>query len=60
MFSEFNSYYLKDKKKVLPCAAMLTGEYGVKNMYVGVPVIIGSKGIEKIIDQLHHAFLPIL
>ncbi|MBF87292.1 MAG: malate dehydrogenase [Pelagibacterales bacterium] len=41
--------YLKDKKKVLPCAAMLTGEYGVKNMYVGVPVIIGSKGIEKII-----------
>ena len=41
--------YLKDKKKVLPCAAMLNGEYGIKNMYVGVPVVIGEKGIEKII-----------
>ena len=41
--------YLKDRKKVLPCAAMLNGEYGIKNMYVGVPVVIGSKGIEKII-----------
>ena len=41
--------YLKDKKKVLPCAAMLNGEYGIKNMYVGVPVVIGSKGIEKIL-----------
>ena len=41
--------YLKDKKKVLPCAAMLNGQYGIKNMYVGVPVVIGSKGIEKIL-----------
>ena len=41
--------YLKDKKKVLPCAAMLNGEYGIKNMYVGVPVVIGEKGIEKVI-----------
>jgi len=41
--------YLKDRKKVLPCAAMLNGEYGIKNMYVGVPVVIGSKGIEKVI-----------
>ena len=41
--------YLKDKKQVLPCAAYLKGEYGVKGMYVGVPVIIGKKGVEKII-----------
>ena len=42
--------YLKDKKKVLPCAAMLNGEYGVKGMYVGVPVVIGKQGIEKVIE----------
>jgi malate dehydrogenase len=42
--------YLKDKKRVLPCAALLTGQYGVKDMYVGVPVVIGSKGVEKIIE----------
>jgi len=41
--------YLKDRKKVLPCAAMLNGEYGIKNMYVGVPVVIGEKGVEKVI-----------
>ncbi len=41
--------YLKDKKRVLPCAAYLNGEYGVKGLYVGVPVIIGKKGVEKII-----------
>ena len=35
---------------VLPCAAFLKGEYGVKNLYVGVPVIIGSKGVEKVIE----------
>ena len=40
--------YLKDQKKLLPCAAYLSGEYGVKNLYAGVPVIIGSKGVEKI------------
>ena len=40
--------YLKDKKRVLPCAAYLNGEYGVKNLYAGVPVIIGSSGVEKI------------
>jgi malate dehydrogenase len=39
---------LKDKKKVLPCAAYLEGEYGVKDLFVGVPVKIGSRGIEKI------------
>ena len=42
--------YLKDKKRILPCAAKLNGEYGVKGLYIGVPVIIGSKGVEKIID----------
>ena len=41
--------YLKDKKRVLPCAAYLNGEYGVKGLYVGVPVVIGKKGVEKVI-----------
>ena len=41
--------YLKDHKRVLPCAAFLNGEYGVKGFYVGVPVLIGNKGVEKII-----------
>jgi malate dehydrogenase len=42
--------YLKDKKRVLPCAAMLTGQYGVSGLYVGVPVVIGAGGVEKIIE----------
>ncbi len=42
--------YLKDKKRVLPCAAYLTGQYGVRGMYVGVPVVIGAKGVEKIVE----------
>ena len=42
--------YLKNQKKTLPCAACLNGEYGIKDLYVGVPVIIGEKGIEKIIE----------
>jgi malate dehydrogenase len=42
--------YLKDKRRVLPCAAFLNGEYGVKGMYVGVPVVIGANGIEKIVE----------
>jgi malate dehydrogenase len=42
--------YIKDKRRVLPCAAHLNGEYGVKGMYVGVPVVIGGKGIEKIVE----------
>lgn len=41
---------LKDKKKVLPCAAYLEGEYGINGLYVGVPVKLGSKGIEKIYE----------
>ncbi len=42
--------YLKDEKKTLPCAAYLDGEYGIKELYVGVPVVIGSQGIEKVIE----------
>jgi malate dehydrogenase len=42
--------YLKDKKRVLPCAAYLTGQYGIKDMYVGVPVIIGAGGVERIVE----------
>ncbi|QJE71918.1 malate dehydrogenase [Aerophototrophica crusticola] len=42
--------YLKDKKRVLPCAAKLTGQYGVDGLYIGVPVIIGAAGVEKIVE----------
>lgn len=42
--------YLKDQKRVLPCAAMLNGEYGVKGLYIGVPVLIGAGGVEKIVE----------
>jgi malate dehydrogenase len=42
--------FLKDKKRVLPCAAYLNGEYGVKDLYVGVPVVIGAGGVEKIVE----------
>ena len=42
--------YLKDKKRVLPCAAFLRGQYGVKDLYVGVPVVIGAKGVERIVE----------
>ena len=42
--------YLRDKKRVLPCAAYLNGQYGVKGLYVGVPVVIGAKGVEKIVE----------
>jgi malate dehydrogenase len=42
--------YLKDKKRMLPCAANLNGEYGLKDTYVGVPVIIGAGGVEKVVE----------
>jgi len=42
--------YLLDKKRVLPCAAWLTGQYGIKDLYVGVPVVIGAGGIERIVE----------
>jgi malate dehydrogenase len=42
--------FLKDKKRVLPCAAHLSGQYGVDNLYVGVPCVIGSGGVERIVE----------
>tara|TARA_A100001011_G_C14269951_1_gene826525 strand:+ start:733 stop:1695 length:963 start_codon:yes stop_codon:yes gene_type:complete len=42
--------YLKDQKRVIPCATYLSGEYGISDLYVGVPTIIGNKGVEKIIE----------
>jgi malate dehydrogenase len=42
--------YLKDKKRVLPCAAQLNGQYGVKGVYVGVPAVIGAGGVERILE----------
>jgi malate dehydrogenase len=42
--------YLLDKKRVLPCAVWLNGEYGIKDLYVGVPVVIGMKGVERIVE----------
>jgi malate dehydrogenase len=42
--------YLKDQRRVLPCAAQLTGQYGVSDMYVGVPVVIGAGGVERIVE----------
>jgi malate dehydrogenase len=47
---EMAESYLKDQKRVLPCAAALNGEYGLKDMYVGVPTVIGANGIEKVIE----------
>ena len=42
--------YLKDKKRMLPCAAYCNGEYGLKDTYVGVPVIIGAGGVERVVE----------
>ncbi|MDB2359721.1 malate dehydrogenase [Alphaproteobacteria bacterium] len=42
--------FLQNQKKLLPCAAFINGQYGLKNMYMGVPTLIGSKGVEKIIE----------
>ncbi|MDX2258647.1 MAG: malate dehydrogenase [Hyphomicrobiaceae bacterium] len=47
---EMADSYIKDKKRVLPCAAYLDGEYGVKGLYVGVPVVIGAGGAERIVE----------
>ena len=47
---EMAESYLKDLKKQLPCAAYLNGEYGVKNLYAGVPVVISANGVEKIVE----------
>jgi malate dehydrogenase len=42
--------YLRDKERVLPCATWLNGEYGVKGLYVGAPVVIGAKGVERVVE----------
>jgi malate dehydrogenase len=42
--------FLRDKKRVLPCAAMLTGQYGLTGLYIGVPVVIGAGGVERIVE----------
>jgi len=42
--------YLKDKRRLMPCAVHLDGEYGVDGIYVGVPVLIGENGVEKIVE----------
>ena len=47
---EMAEAYLRDQKRVLPCAAHLSGQYGVKDIYVGVPTVIGAKGVERIIE----------
>ncbi len=47
---EMAESFLKDKKRVLPCAAYLNGEYGVKGLYVGVPIVIGAGGVERVVE----------
>ena len=47
---EMAESYIKDLKRTLPCAAYLNGEYGTKNLYAGVPVVIGKQGVEKVIE----------
>jgi malate dehydrogenase len=47
--------YLKDQRRVLPCAAHLTGQYGVRDTYVGVPVVIGANGVERIMEIVFDA-----
>jgi len=47
---EMAQSYLKDKKRVLPCAAHIDGAYGIKDLYVGVPAVIGEKGVERIVE----------
>ena len=42
--------FLKDKKRVIPCAALCEGEFGIDGYFIGVPTVIGSSGIEKIIE----------
>ncbi|HLH05924.1 MAG TPA: malate dehydrogenase, partial [Terriglobales bacterium] len=49
-FTEMVEAILKDKKKILPCAAYLNGEYGIKGLFVGVPCKLGAKGIEQILE----------
>jgi malate dehydrogenase len=47
---EMAECYLKDKKRIMTCAAWLTGQYGVRNLYVGVPAVIGAGGVERVVE----------
>jgi malate dehydrogenase len=47
---EMAEAYLRDQKRVLPCSALLDGQYGVKGLFVGVPVVIGAGGVERIVE----------
>src|SRR5262249_28963171 len=47
---EMAESYLRDKRRILPCAAKLNGQYGINGLYIGVPVMIGAGGVEKIIE----------
>jgi len=47
---EMAECYLKDKKRILPCAAYLEGEYGIRGYYIGVPVVIGAGGVERVLE----------
>ena len=47
---EMAESYLKDKKRVIPCAALCEGEFGIDGYFIGVPTVIGSNGVEKILD----------
>ena len=47
---EMAQSYLRDKRRVLPCAAYVNGPYGIKDLYVGVPVVIGENGVERIVE----------
>jgi malate dehydrogenase len=42
--------YLKDKRRIIPCAVLCEGEYGVKGLFIGVPAMIGARGVEKVIQ----------
>jgi malate dehydrogenase len=43
--------FLKDKKRILPCAVQLNGQYGINGLYVGVPAVIGANGVERIVEM---------
>jgi malate dehydrogenase len=42
--------YLRDKKRVLPCAAHLSGQYGIDGLFIGVPIVIGAGGVERVLE----------
>jgi len=47
--------YLRDKKRVLPCAAHLSGEYGIDGLFIGVPIVIGAGGVERVLEVTFNA-----